>query len=51
MKAPAIAPCLGVQDTSASVDCDEKLGFAALPAGNDPDDDSRTVGIVRKQEW
>lgn len=43
MKAPAIAPCLGVKDTSASVAFYEKLGFTALPAGNDPDDDIRSL--------
>ncbi len=43
MKAPAIAPCLGVKDTQASVDFYEKLGFTALPAGNDPNDDIRSL--------
>lgn len=43
MKAPAIAPCLGVRDTQASVDFYEKLGFTALPAGNDPNDDLRLL--------
>ncbi|MEU2870528.1 VOC family protein [Streptomyces olivoreticuli] len=43
MKPPAIAPCLGVTDTQATVDFYEKLGFTALPAGNDPDDDLRIL--------
>ncbi|WP_058041870.1 VOC family protein [Streptomyces roseifaciens] len=43
MKAPAIAPCLGVKDTQASVDFYEKLGFTATPAGNDPNDDIRSL--------
>ncbi|MFE0047054.1 VOC family protein [Streptomyces albireticuli] len=43
MKAPAIAPCLGVKDTSASVGFYEKLGFTALPAGDDPNDDIRSL--------
>lgn len=43
MKAPVIAPCLGVQDTQASVDFYEKLGFTALPAGDDPNDDIRSL--------
>ncbi|MFC9815886.1 VOC family protein [Streptomyces virginiae] len=43
MKPPAIAPCLGVSDTQATVDFYEKLGFTALPAGNDPDDDLRIL--------
>lgn len=43
MKPPAIAPCLGVTDTRATVDFYEKLGFTALPAGNDPDDDLRIL--------
>ncbi|MCD9145385.1 VOC family protein [Streptomyces albireticuli] len=43
MKAPAIAPCLGVKDTGASVGFYEKLGFTALPAGDDPNDDIRSL--------
>ncbi|MCQ8771324.1 VOC family protein [Streptomyces telluris] len=43
MKAPAIAPCLGVKNTQASVDFYEKLGFTATPAGDDPNDDLRTL--------
>ncbi|MEV6734151.1 MULTISPECIES: VOC family protein [unclassified Streptomyces] len=43
MEPPAIAPCLGVSDTQAAVDFYEKLGFTALPAGNDPDDDLRIL--------
>ncbi|MFF5974002.1 VOC family protein [Streptomyces sp. NPDC012769] len=43
MKPPAISPCLGVVDTQAAVDFYEKLGFTALPAGNDPDDDMRIL--------
>lgn len=43
MKPPAISPCLGVSDTQATVDFYEKLGFTALPAGNDPDDDLRIL--------
>ncbi|MGW0732209.1 VOC family protein [Streptomyces sp. NPDC002851] len=43
MKAPAIAPCLGVKNTQASVDFYEKLGFTALPAGDNPDDDLRSL--------
>ncbi|MFD0385766.1 VOC family protein [Streptomyces stramineus] len=43
MKPPAISPCLGVSDTQAAVDFYEKLGFTALPAGNDPDDDLRIL--------
>ncbi|MEU3671170.1 VOC family protein [Streptomyces virginiae] len=43
MKPPAIAPCLGVSDTQATVDFYEKLGFTALPVGNDPDDDLRIL--------
>ncbi|WP_137988372.1 VOC family protein [Streptomyces vilmorinianum] len=43
MKPPAISPCLGVTDTQATVDFFEKLGFTALPAGGDPDDDLRIL--------
>lgn len=43
MKPPAISPCLGVSDTQAAVDFYEKLGFTALPAGGDPDDDLRIL--------
>lgn len=43
IKPPAIAPCLGVPDTQATVDFYEMLGFTALPAGNDPDDDLRIL--------
>ncbi|MGI5529905.1 VOC family protein [Streptomyces syringium] len=43
MKPPAIAPCLGVPDTQATVDFYEKLGFTALPAGDDPNDDLRIL--------
>ncbi|MER5301062.1 VOC family protein [Streptomyces lasiicapitis] len=43
MKSPAIAPCLGVEDTQASVDFYEKIGFMALPAGDDPADDLRLL--------
>ncbi|MFI6005715.1 VOC family protein [Streptomyces sp. NPDC051366] len=43
MKPPVIAPCLGVSDTQAAVDFYEKLGFTALPAGGDPDDDLRIL--------
>ncbi len=43
MKAPTLAPCLGVRDTRATVDFYEKLGFTALPAGDDPDDDLRIL--------
>ncbi|PKV89855.1 VOC family protein [Streptomyces sp. TLI_146] len=43
MKAPAISPCLGVPDTQAAVDFYEKLGFTALPAGGDPNDDIRIL--------
>ncbi|MEU2869167.1 VOC family protein [Streptomyces olivoreticuli] len=43
MKPPVIAPCLGVHDTQATVDFYERLGFTALPAGSDPDDDLRIL--------
>ena len=43
MKPPVIAQCLGVPDTQATVDFYEKLGFTALPAGDDPDDDLRIL--------
>ncbi|MEU9237324.1 VOC family protein [Streptomyces subrutilus] len=43
MKPPAISPCLGVSDTQAAVDFYEKLGFTALPADGDPQDDLRIL--------
>ncbi|WP_274564849.1 VOC family protein [Streptomyces spiramyceticus] len=43
MKAPALSPCLGVPDTQAAVDFYEKIGFTALPAGDDPNDDLRIL--------
>lgn len=43
MKPPAISPCLGVPDTQATVDHYERLGFTALLAGDDPDDDIRIL--------
>lgn len=43
MQPPAISPCLGVSDTQATVDFYEKLGFTALPAGDDPNDDLRIL--------
>ncbi|MFF5447593.1 VOC family protein [Streptomyces sp. NPDC012888] len=43
MKPPAVSPCLGVSGTQEAVDFYEKLGFTALPAGNDPDDDLRIL--------
>ncbi|MEV5238337.1 VOC family protein [Streptomyces cinnamoneus] len=43
MKAPAVSPCLGVSDTQATCDFYEKIGFTALPAGDDPNDDLRIL--------
>ncbi|MGW1072933.1 VOC family protein [Streptomyces sp. NPDC002537] len=43
MRTPAIAPCLGVSDTQASCDFYEKIGFTALPGGDDPNDDIRIL--------
>ncbi|EPH40171.1 VOC family protein [Streptomyces aurantiacus] len=43
MKSPTITPCFGVKDTQASVDFYEKIGFTALPAGDNPDDDLRIL--------
>ncbi|KIZ16644.1 VOC family protein [Streptomyces natalensis] len=43
MKAPAISPCLGVPDTQAACDFYEKLGFTALPGGDDANDDIRIL--------